>query len=162
MLPSWHKAASRILLIMLVTACRDELDADPCRSQCPLGFDDSTVCNEQPLATFPSYDATLLAWTTEKCPAKRDNSEIPYFVEASCTDGKRVLYVGTGFVIERRYYASAGTFLGLETGGDGGQGPACQDSAYWPVRVPCDRAVVTNIVCGGQSFFKVGETIQLR
>jgi len=137
----------------------DAADAgDPCRSQCPLNVDGDT-CVEQPLESFPVLEATLDEWSATMCVG--DPSDMfPFLLEAMCDDGTRVLYYGSGLSIERRYYDASGQFLALETGGDGGQGPTCNSSAYWPVRVVCENAVATNVVCGTANFM-VGDAVPL-
>jgi hypothetical protein len=131
---------------------------DPCRSQCPLNVDDSN-CVEQPLASFPDLEVTLEDWSATMCVGD-PSGMYPYLLEAMCDDGTRLLYYGTGLSIERRYYDSSGQFLALETGADGGQGPSCNSSAYWPVRVVCENAVATNVVCGTATFM-VGDPVPL-
>jgi len=134
--------------------------ADPCRSQCPLDVDDPS-CVEQPIASFPTLEVTLDEWSKARCGTDKE-AAFPYLLEVRCDDGTRVLYYGGGFSIERRYYDPSGRFIALETGGDvvHGPGPGCHASAYWPVRVACNNAEATNVVCGTASF-KVGDSVPL-
>jgi len=135
-----------------------ERDTDPCRSQCPLNVEGDN-CVEQPFDSFPDLEVTLEAWSTSMCVGDAADA-FPYLLEATCEDGTLVLYYGSGFSIERRYYDGSGQFLALETGGDGGQGPNCDSSAYWPVRVACDNATATNVGCGTATF-EVGDPVPL-
>jgi hypothetical protein len=162
--------AQLCVLALLWTGCGDEQGAatesdkvsdsgtmqhdDPCRSQCPLNTEGP--CKEKPFESFPALDVTFKEWSNARCVG---GGSFPFLLEAKCQDGTRVLYYGTGVAIERRYYDASGQFLGLETAGDGGQGPTCNDSAYWPVRVECEDAKATKVVCGDQ--FKVGEPVAL-
>jgi hypothetical protein len=113
----------------------------------------------EPFESFPKLEVTLEEWSTTRCGADAA-ADFPYLLEARCQSGARVLYYGSGFSIERRYYDRSGQFLALETAGDGGQGPSCNGSAYWPVRVECENAKATNVVCGTASF-KVGDPVPL-
>lgn len=136
------------------------LPADPCRSQCPLATIDDQ-CVEKPLDSFSAIDVTRSEWSETLCGAQADMTDaFPYLLEARCADGKRLLYRGTGHTIERRYYTASGEFIALETAGDGGQGPSCNGSAYWPERVACANAVVVRVDCGTGSF-RVGDSVPL-
>lgn len=134
------------------------VDTDPCLSQCPLNVDHSN-CVEQPLESFPELDVTLEEWSETMCDGEPTEG-FPFLLEARCADGTRLLYYGSGLSIERRYYTSSGEFIALETGSDGGQGPRCNSSAYWPVRVECDNAIAANVVCGTATFM-VGDSVPL-
>jgi hypothetical protein len=135
--------------------------SDPCKSQCPLATVDDS-CVERPFESFAPLETTRVEWMDTYChTAEPDPTDsFPYSIEARCGDGKRLLYRGTGVSIERRYYTAEGAFLALETGGDGGQGADCHDSAYWPERIDCQDAVVVRVDCGSGTF-KVGQHVPL-
>jgi hypothetical protein len=121
----------------------DAADAgDPCR-RCPLNVDG---CVEQSLESFPDLEVTLEEWSATMCVG--DPSDMfPYLLEAMCDDRTRVLIYGSGLVIERRHYDASGQFLARETGSDAIDA-VCGGVTYWPVRVVCENAVATNVVCG--------------
>ena len=131
----------------MLAGCTPNADetADACRVKCP-ELRDASACEALELSAFPSFEQAR-ATLERNCQSGTDDV-FPFLVEGRCADGKRVLYHGTGFTIVRQFFAESGEFLAFEQGGDAGQGPDCHESYYWPVRVLCEHAKVTRVVCG--------------
>ncbi len=150
-------------IVILVAGC-PELDVvlDPCRSQCELA---AGGCEEQPIEDFEDFATTAEAWREELedlTPTDTNgdgNQDLPFVYAGQCADGTLFLYRGTGFTVLIHFFdAESEEFVALRTGTDVVD-PVCSGRGYWPERVECENATVTEAIVGAG--FAAGDPIEL-
>ena len=127
---------------------------DPCLSQCELGL---RVCLDLELTDFADFDATRDEWRAE--PICVDTFPFLNMVAGRCATGESFLYESGGFVSTINFYDGVdGQFISLLTSTDGIE-PVCLGIGYWPFKMECADAVITEVICG--EGFTVGDTVSL-
>lgn len=127
---------------------------DPCRSQCGLDLPD---CEPIPIAEFQSFEDELAGWMEDAV----QYPEGCMMVAGECGDGTKFLYSNRVFSRLVHFYSpQSGAFSALETDNDCCGAPQCFSMGYWPLRVECLDARVTQIICG--SAFEIGQDITLQ
>jgi hypothetical protein len=123
-----------------------------CPAACP--HKTEGYCSEFPISAFQNFDATRVEWT-KRCEPDAEQP-VWFLAEGMCATRLRLLYLGSGLSVERRYFDTEGAQKAVETATDW-RAPGCP--RVWPDSVECGGATITKVVCGDA--VRVGQNLPL-
>lgn len=113
----------------------------PCLSQCELYLED---CEEQPIESFPGFDAARDQELGSPCAS----FGFQYVIAGRCEEGPLFIF-GRNRELSRLqlYDAETRAFIGVRWRTDGSD-PLCRGVSFWPSPLECGNATVTEELCG--------------